>query len=247
MAASTNFCTIESVVLGYAGQTITPSPMTMSFPKDKLVALVGPNGSGKTTLLNAILGEQVLRDGDIFLGDAGLSVQKCKASDLPELIAFVPQEHVYPHDLQVGRLMELAFIPKMGLFGGLPAGALENINRTLKGFGLEKYRNSALRSLSSGERQRAFLARALLQNAQILILDEPTNHLDPGAVHRFWKQLLDSRSTNRGDIIVSTHDLGFVKNQSDWVCALQNGAVVFNGPTTQFEEQRISDKLFDLV
>ena len=99
-----------------------------------------------------------------------------------------------------------------------------------------------LGKLSTGERQRLFLARALLQDPALLLLDEPTNHLDPSGVIEFWKRLMARKDGKT--IVVSTHDLSFVKSCAHEVIALEKGRVVFVGPKERFLQEGVIEKVF---
>ena len=98
--------------------------------------------------------------------------------------------------------------------------------------------------ISSGERQKAFLARAVLQNPKVLFLDEPTNHLDPFAVESFWTNLLSARRKNSFEVLVTTHDLEFIRAHADWVYALSQGKPVFDGETKSFFERDWPKKIY---
>lgn len=237
------FCQAKSLVLGTSDWTLTPEPLSFGLPEGKITALVGRNGAGKTTLLKALLGEPVVRSGDLRI--AGLDARSAAYGDRARHIAFVPQEHEYPGDATVAALLELAYLPRMGLWGKIPAEAPNEIQRALLSFGLVGKQERRLHSLSTGERQRALLARALLQKPKALILDEPTNHLDPAAVRSFWKALLAETRASGLNLLVSTHDLEFLRRHCDFVLALENGKKAFEGTRESFLEQNIESVLFE--
>ncbi|MBI4405127.1 MAG: ABC transporter ATP-binding protein [Deltaproteobacteria bacterium] len=241
-----NFCCARKVVLGYESQLpFTQLPLSFDLPASKIVALIGPNGSGKTTLLRGLLGEQLPLKGEFYLEHFRKTSSRITARELSEYAAFVPQEHIYPLDLRLLDLLRLAFLPKAGLLGRLPHRKDPRLESMLSAFGLVKLAARPLRKLSSGERQRAFLARALLQVPKLLLLDEPTNHLDPGAARTFWNTLVTYRAQHRDlSVVVSTHDWHFVNVHADWVLALKSGVLYFNGPKDQFLRQQMWDGLF---
>lgn len=204
--------------------------ITTTLPSHSLTALVGRNGSGKTTLLRAILGETVTDSGRITLGTDARDVRKLSAGDRARWFAFVPQEHQFPQGIDVRALLGFAFLPKLGLLRSLGETEMREISTVIEQFDLAKISGRRLEELSSGERQRTFLARAILQRPRILLLDEPTNHLDPSASRRFWDLLLSFRRNEECSIIVSTHDIDFVSKHSDWVLGLEEGRVAFSTP-----------------
>jgi iron complex transport system ATP-binding protein len=227
------FCRAENLSLSTEKTVLTPTPLSFTFPSGNTVALIGPNGAGKTTLLRALAGEGHLRrQGRLWL--AGHDLSQTSARDLANVLAVVPQEHTYPPELRLVDLLRLAYLPRYGLFRSLPDATFPDIVQMLNRLSLSALAQRPLRALSTGERQRAFLARALLQRPRVLLLDEPTNHLDPGGVFRFWQCLSELQSQSGFDAVITTHDLAFVQRHCPWVCALQSGRLVYNGPTIDF-------------
>lgn len=223
-------CRGENVILGYRrSRALSPRPWDFVFPHGETTAIIGPNGAGKTTLLRAILGEHTLISGEIFLPNFHKKVTLLSPRELSEVVAFVPQEHVYSFDLTVFDLMKLSYLKRAGLFGRLPKDDDAEIHAVIEELTIGHLKNRPLKRLSSGERQRAFLARALLQKPRLLLLDEPTNHLDPGGKEKFFESLVKQRKRSGFDIILTTHDLEVVRKYCDWVCALRAGRGVLSG------------------
>ncbi len=239
-----SFCRGENIVLTHGSRVVTPQPLNFTFPSGKATALIGPNGSGKTTLLRAITGETTLSSGTIFLGKENRSVREIDFPELSRLVAVVPQEHHYPSHLLLTETLCMAFLPKAGLWGRLPNPNDPRIIEALDHFALQSLANRPLGQLSTGERQRAFLARAFLQQPRMLLLDEPTNHLDPGGRETFWRVLTEKRKKTAIDVVISTHDLAFVKTHCEWVCGLSRGEMVYLGPTKEFFEGEKLQTLF---
>ncbi len=164
--------------------------LNVEFKKGQLNLLVGNNGAGKTSLLLALLGEPVVKSGTI---------------DFPSVdkLAFLPQEPIFPDHLRVRDLLKLAALGK--------PPAEDKIEEELSFFRLKALENRSLGDLSSGERQKAFLARTLLQPCQVILLDEPTNHLDADVTDLLWDRL--SRLPSQGkEVIASTHDRVVLKS-----------------------------------
>lgn len=227
-----------------ARQSLGTVPINFEVPSGKWIALIGPNGSGKTTLLRAILGERMVRSGDLFLqGLSSTPVHRLTVSQISRLVAFVPQEHFYPSEISVENFLRFAFLGSVGLLGKLPPKDSSKITNMLKHLGLTALGFRPMRQLSTGERQRVFLARALLQNSAMLLLDEPTNHLDPGGIKKFWKALLEISPDNA---LISTHDVEFVRKHCHWVIALKMGDLFFCGPKEEYFCSDVNDELFDI-
>lgn len=208
--------------------------LSFSLPQGKLVALLGRNGAGKTTLLRRLLGDFEKPTGIVRLGNEMKELREISSAQMAHLVAFVPQEHIYPGDLKLADLLRLAYLPRMGWWGKLPPGADEEIKSSLSRFRLSALAERRLRQLSTGERQRAFLARAILQRTEILFLDEPTNHLDPAGAAEFWQILEAERNGRHLHGVISTHDLAFVRKYCDWIVGLDSGKLIFDGSAEKF-------------
>ncbi len=236
------FLEAEGLILGYhKAAPISQQPIYFKIPFQSVTALVGLNGSGKTTLIKSLIGESVLIDGSLKCFSH--SIQSLSERDLSGLIAFVPQEPVYPSNLKVKHFLELAFLPQSHLFGKLPSIESTDCSILLNSLNLIHLLNKTLNAISSGERQRIFLAFAMLRKAPLIVLDEPTNHLDIQASRGFWKSLMHAKSTRPMEILISTHDLNFVEKECDWVLALKNGNLFFSGPKSVFFSEKWDEKM----
>lgn len=193
------------------------------------VNVIGPNGAGKTTLLRALLG-LVPFDGDIDID--GLGDHHRRAARARKL-AYVPQTPVIPAGMLVADYVLLGRTPHRGVFAAETANdrriAVEILERLdLGGFG-----ERTVQSLSGGERQRAVLARALAQQADVLLLDEPTTALDLGHQQDVL-ELVDALRRERGLTVVATlHDLTLAARYGDRIAILAHGRVAETGPPTE--------------
>jgi iron complex transport system ATP-binding protein len=237
-------CRGERVVLGYGKARITPEPLDFRFPHTGPIALIGRNGSGKTTLLRALLGERTRVSGDIFLWGGPVGLSRLHPRQLANQIAFVAQEQTAPDYLTLFDMLSFAFLPGLGRFGKLRPADRDLIEQTMERFQISALAKRGLGEMSTGERQRAALARALLQRPRLLLLDEPTNHLDPEARFRFWETLQSETKSNGCDVVVSSHDLRWIRKHTSWTCALATGRIVYNGPTEKLWQGDVLDRVF---
>jgi iron complex transport system ATP-binding protein len=190
------------------------------------VALIGPNGAGKTTALRAVAG-LVHFDGAVrILGDDADALAR---KDVARRVALVPQVPLIPGNITVREYVLLGRTPHLGYFGSerrvdhvAAEAALEQLDLTA--FALRR-----LDTLSGGERQRATLARALAQDAPVLLLDEPTAALDVGRQQQVL-ELVDTLRTSRGLTVLSTmHDLTLAGQYADRLLLLDGGRLVASG------------------
>jgi iron complex transport system ATP-binding protein len=191
------------------------------------VGLLGPNGAGKTTALRALAG-LVPYAGSIAVD--GVEARTAGRRRLARSIAFVPQLPERPPELTVAEYVLLGRTPHLGYFASESADDRAAAARALARLELEAFAQRALGSLSGGELQRAVLARALAQEAPILLLDEPTSALDLGRQQQALELVLSLRDDGL-TIVSAMHDLTLAGQYADRLVLVDRGAVVAEGAT----------------
>lgn len=190
------------------------------------VALIGPNGAGKTTALRAVAG-LVPYEGQVrVLEDDARSLA---GRQLARRVALVPQVPLIPGDITVRAYVLLGRTPHLGYFGSEGRRDHRAADSALEQLDLIPFERRRLDTLSGGERQRATLARALAQDAPVLLLDEPTAALDMGRQQQVL-ELVDELRLSRGLTVVSTmHDLTLAGQYADRLLLLDGGRLVAAG------------------
>jgi iron complex transport system ATP-binding protein len=199
--------------------------VSLEVGSEEWVMLIGPNGAGKTSVLRALCGLLP------FAGEArldGRDLRELGRRELARLIAFVPQNPETPPELTVAEYVLLGRTPHLGYLATEGRRDRQAATRALERLDLLSFAERGLGSLSGGELQRAVLARALAQEASVLLLDEPTTSLDLGR----QQQVLELVDSLRGDglTVVSTmHDLTLAGQYADRLVLLDRGAIVAEG------------------
>jgi iron complex transport system ATP-binding protein len=190
------------------------------------VALIGPNGAGKTTALRAVAGLVHYEGGvRVFEDDARALARK----QLARRVALVPQVPLMPGGITVREYVLLGRTPHLGYFGGERRADQVTADAALDQLDLVPFAQRRLDTLSGGERQRATLARALAQDAPILLLDEPTAALDVGRQQQVL-ETVDGLRASRGLTVLSTmHDLTLAGQYADRLLLLDDGRLVAAG------------------
>ena len=186
--------------------------------------VVGPNGAGKTTLLRAVLGSAPFA-GAVRV--AGLADRRPAAR--ARMLAYVPQTPVIPAGMAVIDYVLLGRTPHRSVFAGDSARDLSVAGEVLRRLDLAPLAERELRSLSGGERQRAVLARALTQQAPILLLDEPTTALDLGHQQDVLELVEELRAEASLTVVATLHDLTLAARYGDRVALLAGGRIVEQG------------------
>lgn len=195
----------KGLTVRYGGQVII-SDVDFQISEGEIVTLVGPNGSGKTTLLRALIGA--------VRPSAGRIDRKPRMR-----IGYVPQKlHV-----------DLSLPLTVGRFLSLPRHHRpDNVRQALENSGASDLHSQQLGQLSGGQFQRVLLARALLEDPDLLALDEPTQGLDQPGSAAFYRQIEDIRGRLGCAVLMVSHELHVVMSASDRVVCL-NGHVCCHG------------------
>lgn len=189
----------------------------------ELVGVIGPNGSGKSTLLKCLY--RVLRPsgGAVWLDGRELGEMPRKQS--ARNMAVVAQHNDLSFEFTVQEMVLMGRSPHKRLLERDSGADLAIAAQALAQVGLENLAQRPFSSLSGGERQRVILARALAQQAPVLILDEPTNHLDI----KFQLQLMDLLRGLPCTVIAALHDLNLAAMYCDRLYVMKDGRVAGQG------------------
>ena len=229
--------TLDDVTVELGGRPVVDG-IDLEVAPGEWLALIGPNGGGKTTLLRAIA-RLVSFAGSIAL--EGRPTATMRRAELSRLLAVVPQEPSTPPWLTVGEYVLLGRTPHLGALAKESRRDREAAARALARLDLLAYGDRLLGTLSGGEKQRAVVARALAQEARIVLLDEPTAALDIGHQQQAL-DLLDVLRAESGLTLVSAmHDLTLAAQYADRMVLLDRGRVVADGfPRDVLTEEAIA-------
>jgi iron complex transport system ATP-binding protein len=202
------------------------------------VALVGPNGAGKTTLLRAIA-RMVRSAGGIMLG--GEPTGRLGHRKLARLIAYVPQHPVLPPEMTGLDYVMLGRTPHLGYFAVESDADRRICLDLLDRMTLADMAGRRLATMSGGEAQRLVLARALAQQAPILLLDEPTSALDLGRRVDALELIDELRTEHSLTVLSAIHDLTLAGQFADRLVLLHEGRVAADGePATVLRDDVLS-------
>lgn len=228
---------LDALTVRY-GPAVAVHGLTERVVAGEWVGVIGPNGAGKTTLLRAIAG-LVPHEGEIWIGDKGAAALTPK--HMARLVAYVPQQPELPSDMAVGQYVLLGRTPHISYFGIESARDRRVCASLLGSLDLSAMADRRLGSLSGGELQRLVLARALAQEAPILLLDEPTSALDLGR-RVDALELVDTLRRERDLTVISAmHDLTLAGQFADRLLLMAGGrAVVAGKPDEVLTEEELS-------
>jgi manganese/zinc/iron transport system ATP- binding protein len=225
MSSPPNAIEVTDLTVAYRDRPVLWD-VDLSAPAGVLLAVVGPNGAGKTTLLKAILGLVRPAAGQALIHGRPYADQR-------RLVGYVPQRGSVDWDFPTSVLD----VVMMGCYGSLGwlrrPGANERAlaREALAKVGMDAFAGRQISQLSGGQQQRVFLARALVQDAQVYFMDEPFQGVDATTERAIVTLLQELRAQGR-TVVVVHHDLQTVPEYFDWV-ALLNVRLIAAGPVAE--------------
>ena len=199
--------------------------INIKFEENTFTGIIGPNGSGKSTLLKQIYRVLKPTKGKIFFD--GIDIEDISSKKIARRMAVLQQENQSDFDYTVREIILMGRFPYHSFF--MRDHNFEVDINLMKKYldivGLREQENQCFKTLSGGEKQRVLLARALVQEAELLILDEVTNHLDIGYQYKVLEILKGLNMT----IISAIHDLNLAMKFCDQVVIIDKGRIIVTG------------------
>lgn len=195
----------------------------LEIPKGKFVGIIGPNGSGKSTLLKNIYRVYKPNKGKIYIDSK--EINEMKSKEIAKELAILAQESSTQFDFTVEDVVKMGRYPYKSMFEDYSKEDIKLVDEMIKRVGLEKYKDRNFNTLSGGEKQRAFIARALVQDTDFIILDEPTNHLDI----TYQIQLMDIIKDLNVTVFAALHDMNISAMYCDYIIVMKQGEILKSG------------------
>lgn len=227
---------VEDMTVAYTTKPVLWD-VDMKVPIGSLAAIVGPNGAGKSTLLKAMLGLLTVISGSVkFYIDHHLAMDK---KDYKK-IAYVPQSGSVDWDFPT-TVLDVVLMGRYGHLGWFKRPSKKDKELALSmidKMSMSDYVNRQIRQLSGGQQQRVFLARALVQEADIYLMDEPFKGVDKTTEHAIISLLQEMKARGK-TVIVVHHDLNTVPQYFDWVTLVNKQTIAYGPVADTFTEEAI--------
>jgi ABC-2 type transport system ATP-binding protein len=202
------------------GATAAVDGISFDVGRNEIVGLLGPNGAGKTTTINMILGVLEPSAGTIHIQGVDLAAHRVQALERTNFAAVYA---ALPGNLTVQQNLRF-----FGLIYGVKQLS-ERIESLLVQFGLERFRKVKCGVLSSGEQTRVALAKAMLNQPQLLLLDEPTASLDPATARDIRTRIREFATQGNGGVLWTSHNMYEVEEVCDRVLFVSRGKLLLEG------------------
>ncbi len=217
---------IQSLTVNYGSLTVLKD-ITLQVAPGEIVAVIGPNGAGKSTLIRAISGVLNAKAGEIVYQDQKLNA--LSNMERARILGVVPQAQPMAGAFTVEQTVSLGRTAYMDWLGRARAEDRAAVLWAMQQTNIEHLAQRRNASLSGGEHQRVFLARALAQKTPVLLLDEPTNHLDLQHQVNFLSLVRDLARRENLAVLMALHDLNQVAIYADRAALLVDGKLVALG------------------
>ncbi len=227
---------LQNLCFNYGEQNVL-SDLSFKIKKGSFCAVMGANGAGKSTLFKCILGLNKNYTGNVFIDEQNINKLTNKA--LAKKIAYIPQNSYTAFNYSVIDMVLMGTASNLNQFGAPLKKDIENAKECMKKIGIEHLCDRNYTKLSGGERQLVLIARALAQNAKIIIMDEPISNLDYANQIKIMLQVKKLASDGY-TILQAIHSPDQVLLYFDEMIAIKNGKIIAQGkPSTTITETLI--------
>jgi len=233
----------KNIAINYGEKEIIRD-VTFEFPKGKTTTIIGANGSGKTSLLKVVSRAVTPIKGEVIFNAKPLKQYKPK--ELARKIAYLPQVHYSPSDIDVSTLVSYGRYPYKRFGKGLTKYDNEIIDNTIEITGLKNLENRLLETLSGGERQRAWIAMTICQQPEVLILDEPITHLDIGFQLEVMELIKKLGEELHITIIMVLHDINFASRYSHYLFSIKDKVIYSHGNPREMITGEMLNNIFNI-
>ena len=219
------------------GRRVVLRNVSAEISRGQAVGVVGPNGGGKSTLLKAIAGILPMLSGEITLFGKPIAGQRSR-------VAFMPQREIVDWEFPVtaADVVMMGRYPRMRWPHRAGSRDREIVEEMLERVGMLEYRDRQIGALSGGQQQRVFVARALAQEADVLLLDEPMTGID-ASTQEVVMGIIEEQRQQGKIVLLATHDLFAASCACDCLCCVGERAVSF-GPTEQMYTEETLTEVF---
>ncbi len=222
------FLRADKLAIGYDKHALPlHENINVSVKPGQFTCLLGPNGAGKSTLIKTLCGFIKPIGGQVWYGDE--KIERIPEIQRAKKVSVVLTDRLDVHNLTTFELVALGRTPYTGFFGKLLPHDIELVHHAIEEVGLHGYALKSIDKMSDGERQKAMIAKALVQETPFIILDEPAAFLDLPAKIEIMQLLRRlSKQKNRG-ILLSTHDLDMALQIADKIWLMAQGKTLQEG------------------
>ena len=233
----------EDLIVGYGKRAVVKGVSLEAVP-GRVLTLIGPNGAGKSTILRTITAQLRELGGVIYID--GRKKEEYPGEELAKKMSMVMTDRIRPELMTARDVVATGRYPYTGRLGILSAMDEEKVTEAIRLVHAEEVEDQDFNRISDGQRQRVMLARALCQEAKILILDEPASYLDLHYKVDLLSTIRRSAIEKKIAVIMSLHELEFVRAVSDTVACVDGDRICAIGSPEEILTAYRIEELFHM-
>lgn len=231
---------IENLCFSYSSHEVLKG-FSLTAARGEIVYVLGPNGAGKTTLFRCLMGHIKPSSGKVLIN--GRPTTAYSAQELAREVAYIPQSCIPSFNYSVRQIAAMGRTSHLALFSSPSERDYRITDAALEKLGIEQLADCGISEISGGERQLALIARALAQEAKILIMDEPTASLDYGNQLRV-QSLMRSLAHEGMLVLMSSHNPQYALHFADRVIAISDGRSLACGRPAEVINSSLLSELY---
>lgn len=235
---------VKEIFFKHKGSNDILKGISFNAEKGKITTVLGPNGSGKTTLFKCISGLWKYYKGEIKVN--GVSIENFSFRKRAKLFSVVPQDHEPTFPYSVLDVVLMGRASYVGIFSSPQKMDYEKVYEALNTVGIFHLKDTPYTKISGGERQLTLIARALAQEAPVMLLDEPTSHLDFRNQINVLKKIKEIASQRALTVVMTLHDPNLAGLFSDKVVIINSGSKIAEGLPHEIINERIIKKVYGI-
>ncbi|MDN5341780.1 MAG: type transport system ATP-binding protein [Oceanotoga sp.] len=219
------------------GDTLAVNDVSLKIPQGTIYGLLGPNGAGKSTIMKMLSTLITPTSGDIKIFNHDIKKNK---KEIKKMISLVSDYTVLEEDLTPEENLKM-----FAIISGLKKEKYENkIKKLIEDFGLNIYKQKLTKHLSSGNKQKLNIARALVKSPKILLLDEPTNAIDVETSKFIREYIINENTLSNVTVLISSHYIWEIEQISSNIAVILNGKIAINEKTEKIYKE--FDKIINM-
>jgi phosphonate transport system ATP-binding protein len=239
--ATNHVLRIDDLVVRYGTAQPALNGVSIQLRPAEIVGLIGPSGAGKSTLLRAVQRLVEPQSGRIFLGDTELtSLDRRDLRLARQRMGMIFQDHALVDRLTVMENVLSGTLGRVGFWPSVrrrfPQADVDQAFRLLERVGLAGFEDRRCDALSGGQKQRVGIARALIQNPDLLLVDEPTASLDPTTSARIMSLITEICAERGLAAIINLHDVPLARRFCPRIAGMRDGRLISDGPADELAE-----------
>ena len=231
----------RNIIFGYGEKGVLKN-ISLKVEEADFIGIIGPNGSGKTTLLKTLCRGLKPLSGQVFYKSK--NILKLDTRFVAKNIAMVPQDETIIFPFSVFEIVMMGRAPYINRFAWENKEDVEIVNSAMKLADISHFKDRNIDELSSGERQRVFIARALAQMPKVLLLDEPTSHLDINHQFEILELVKKLNENVKITVIMISHDVNLASKYCKKVVLLKNGKIFTEGLARKVITKKIIKEVY---